>query len=205
MEKSQRTPQMKSERTVQIFMAHQWHFLFQLIILALMATGGLLLLASPAKAQNIVPHTVTYSTFQKDSLFSISIPDYFVETNDLDAEAVLQFKNVFIECYLMVIANPKSKTPQLYLSMMERQFKSELLQRGGSVIQETHKKIGGFESFQKEVEWQVNGEPLVFLVAFIDTPEVVFKIYGWTLAQHRQSLVHFRHTVDSFRLTNPRS
>lgn len=160
----------------------------------------ILLAAFNAKAQVDSFGNVDFVTHQKDSAFSISLPDYLVETNDLNTEAVLQFKNIFNESYLMVMAEAKSKIGLKDMPQLEAQFKSNLLQKGGRFTHETRSKIDQCDSFQKEAEWVVDGEPLVYLVTFIDTPEVLFKIYCWTLASNKENLVHFRKAVDSFQL-----
>jgi hypothetical protein len=172
-----------------------WHIAFGLLVVIVffLSTGK-----AAAQVQSF--NKVDFVTYQKDSLYSISVPDYMVAVNDLNDAASLQFKNIFNETYLIVVAEDKSQTGHAVLEQLEAQFKSNLLQMGGRFTHETRSKIDRCDSFQKEAEWVVDGEPLVYLVTFIDTPEVLFKIYCWTLASNKENLVHFRKAVDSFQL-----
>jgi hypothetical protein len=191
---------MKRTKPVLLPFKFKWRDLAWLIAFSLLALIIHLLSASKAKAQVFSFGNVDFVTHQKDSLFSISLPDYLVETNDLNKEAVLQFKNVFNESYLLIMAEAKSKIELKDMTQLEAQFKSNLLQKGGRFTHETRSKIDQCDSFQKEAEWVLDGEPLVYLITFIDTPEVLFKIYCWTLASNKENVVHFRKAVDSFEL-----
>ncbi|MFM9836696.1 MAG: hypothetical protein ACKVOQ_00450, partial [Cyclobacteriaceae bacterium] len=140
--------------------------------------------------------------YQKDSSFSISIPDYLVEVSDLNAQASLQFKNTFNETYLMVVAEEKLETGHATMDLLEDHFKSNLLQKGGLLTKETECKVNNFQSVQNEVEWMVDGEPMAYVVTFIDTPRTLYKVYCWTLTSNKEYLTHFKQATDSFLVIN---
>jgi hypothetical protein len=161
-------------------------------------------LLSSSKATAQVPSfsKVDFVTYQKDSSFSICIPDYLVEVSDLNAQASLQFKNSFNETYLMVVAEEKSEMGPTNMNQLKDRFKANLLLNGGLLTKEMECKVNNCQSFQNEVEWTVDGEPLVYLITFIDTPNTFYKVYCWTLASNKEYLTHFKQATDSFSVIN---
>jgi hypothetical protein len=195
---------MKRTRPVLVPFKLKWRDFAWLIAFSLLAIVIVLLSTSKTSAQVYSFSHVDYVTHQKDSSFLISLPDYLIETNDLNAEAVLQFKNIFSETYLMVMVESKSEMGNRDMRQLEDHFKSNLLQRGGRLTQESKGKINNYDSFQKEIEWMVDGEPLLYLVTFIDTPDKLFKVYCWTIASNKDCLDHFKRATDSFVLLDKR-
>jgi hypothetical protein len=180
----------------------KWKDFAWLIAFSLLAVIVFLLSSSKATAQVPSFSNVDFVTYQKDSSFSISIPDYLVEVSDLNAQASIQFKNTFNETYLMVVTEEKSETGHANMNQLEDHFKSNLLQKGGLLTKEIECKVNNFQSVQNEVEWMVDGEALAYLITFIDTPQTLYKIYCWTQASHKEYLIHFKQATDSFVVIN---
>jgi hypothetical protein len=101
---------------------------------------------------------------------------------------------------LIVAAEKKMENGHANVWQLVEQFQSNLALQGG-VLKEQHTlKVNQYSSFQGEAEWTVDGNKLVYLVTFIDTPDTLYKIYCWTLASQKEYLSDFRKAVDSFSL-----
>jgi hypothetical protein len=180
----------------------KWKDFVWLIAFGVLVLIVFLLSSSNATAQVPSFSKVDFVTYQKDSSFSISIPDYLVEVNDLNAQASLQFKNTLNETYLMVVTEDKSELGHSNMEQLNGHFKSNLLQQGGLLTKEIECKVNNFQSVQNEVEWIVDGEPMVYLVTFIDTPQTLYKVYCWTLASNKECFAHFKQAIDSFLIVS---
>ncbi len=148
-----------------------------------------------SKAQTLNFENADFTSIQKEK-FSIQIPDYLVETDDLDPRALLQLKNIFNETYLMIV--PEPKTTALGLHQLRSQFEINLFSKGGKIVARKEIKVTGGDAFQYDVVWQVGDETLAYLITFVDTPTTLYKIYGWTLASQKNYLNDFRKSVASF-------
>ena len=180
----------------------KWKDFVWLIAFGLLSTIVFLLSYSKATAQVPSFSKVDFVTYQKDSSLSISVPDYLVEVSDLNAQALLQFKNTFNETYLMVVAEEKSERGHANMEQLEGHFKSNLLKKGGLLTKEIECKVNNFQSVQNEVEWTIDGEPLAYLVTLIDTPNTIYKVYCWTLAYNKEYLAHLKQATNSFLLVD---
>lgn len=180
----------------------KWRDFVWLIAFGVLALMVFLLSSLKANAQIPSFSKVDFVTYQKDSSFSISIPDYLVEVNDLNAQASLQFKNTLNETYLMVVTEDKSELGHSNMEQLNGHFKSNLLQQGGLLTKEIECKVNNFQSVQNEVEWMVDGEPMVYLVTFIDTSQTLYKVYCWTLASNKECFAHFKQAIDSFLIVS---
>jgi hypothetical protein len=176
----------------------KWRDFAWLIAFGLLAVIIFLVSSSKANAQMHSQSKVDFVTYQADSSFSISIPDYLVQVNDLHPQALLQFKNIFNETYLMVVAEGKSEAQHSNVEQLEEHFKANLLFNGGLLTNQVELNIHNCKSFQNEAEWTVNGEPLAYLITFIETPYTLYKIYCWTLASQKDYLNHFKQASNSF-------
>lgn len=142
-----------------------------------------------------------FVTYQKDSTFTINVPDYLVEVSDLSPDASLQFKNMFNETYLIVVPEAKTAEGHLNLQQLNDDFKYNLFLKGGSIINSQEFKIENYPAIQSTAQWTLAEETLQYLVTFIDTPQVLYKIYCWTLASQKEYLNDFITTSNSFALT----
>jgi hypothetical protein len=175
----------------------------RLVIFATILLTLIIFAPSKASAQKIILTNTLFVTYQKDSAFSIRVPDYLVEVSDLSADASLQFKNIFNETYLMVVPEVKTAEGHLNLQQLNDDFKNNLLLKGGSIITSQEFNIGNCEAVQNTAEWTLAEETLEYLVTFIDTPQVLYKIYCWTLASQKEYLNDFMLTSNSFAVLKP--
>ncbi len=176
----------------------KWRDFAWLITFGLLAVIIFLLSSSKANAQVPSQSKVDFVTYRSDSSFSISIPDYLVQVNDLSSQATLQFKNIFNKSYLMVVVEDKSETQHDNVEQLEEHFKANLLFNGGLLTSQVELSIDHCKSFQNEAEWTVEGESLAYLITFIETPHTLYKIYCWTLASQKDYLNHFKQASNSF-------
>ena len=166
-----------------------------LLILGLFSLSIFGVLPLTSKAQTPHFEKVDFTSIQKEK-FTLQIPDYLVETDDLDPRALLQMKNILNETYLMVVPEPKTHT--LGLQQLRAQFEANLFSKGGAIDDRREMKIKNEDAFQYEVVWRVGDETLAYLITFVDTPTTLYKIYGWTLASQKNYLNDFRKSVASF-------
>lgn len=138
------------------------------------------------------PDFVDYHT----KSFSVQVPDYLVQVNDLSDDALLQMKNIFNETYLIVA--PEQKTETLGLEELSNRFEAKLSNYRAVITSVEKIKIGSSRAVQYAVKWTVDEVPLVYLITFVETPKTIFKIYGWTLASQTYLLDHFKKTAASF-------
>jgi hypothetical protein len=175
----------------------------RLIIFAIILLTLIILTPSKARGQKNMCANTLFVTYQKDSAFTINVPDYLVEVSDLSADASLQFKNIFNETYLMVVPEVKTAEGHLNLQELNDDFNSNLLLKGGSIVNSQKNNIGNCAALQSVAEWTLAEEPLEYLVTFIDTPLVLYKIYCWTLASQKEYLNDFLQASNSFVLLKP--
>lgn len=176
----------------------KWRDFAWLIAFGLLTVIIFLVSSSKVNAQVPSLSKVDFVTYQVDSSFSISIPDYLVQVNDLHPQATLQFKNIFNETYLMIVAENKSEAQHDNVEQLEEHFKANLLLNGGLLTNQVELTIHHCKSFQNEAEWMVNGKPLAYLVTFIETPHTLYKIYCWTLASQKDYFQDFKKASNSF-------
>jgi hypothetical protein len=168
-------------------------------IYLLLAAGTI----SSALAQVFQADSVAFSLHQKKDLFSIEVPDYLVEVDDLTADAALQLKNDFNATYLMVLYEPKSAGKHATLHHLAHHFKSHLLEQGGLQVSAVDLLISGCNAYQSVVELSVDEVALVYLATFLETETAYFKIYAWTLASQHAYLDNFREAARSFVPAQP--
>lgn len=172
------------------------------VLFVVLVSAILSCLTSSVEAQVLV-HDRTEFILVTDSTLSMLIPDYLVQVDDLSPDAILQFKNIYSETYLMVIPEEKSSNGHLGLRQLDDHFKTNLLLRGALLLSSQAPQIGLWCTIQHEVEWEVEDESLIYLVTFIETPTILYKIYGWTLRSQREYLADFRKATNSFSLQSP--
>jgi hypothetical protein len=143
------------------------------------------------------PDFVTYV----DSTFSIHVPDYMVEVPSKDSSTV-QFQNVFSDTHLLISAETKQILDPVELSDIQNRFEAMLFQSGGFVTMRQESKINKYACILSEVHWQVEGSPFCYIAVFVDTPETIFKIYGWTIETQQEYLQDFRTAALSFTLNS---
>jgi hypothetical protein len=107
---------------------------------------------------------------------------------------------IFNETYLMVMSEKKSIETHENLQQLEDHFEVNLLLNGGLLLDSKEIKIGNCKAFQNEANWTVDGEPLVYLVTFIETHDTIFKIYCWTLISQKEYIEDFRKVANSFSI-----
>jgi hypothetical protein len=139
------------------------------------------------------PDFVTYI----DSAFSIHVPDYMVEVPSEDSSTV-QFQNTFNDTHLLISTETKQILDPIQLSDIQNRFEAMLIQRGGVVTMRQESKINRYPCILSEVHWQLEGSPLCYIAVFVDTPEAIFKIYGWTIETQQEYLEDFRTAALSF-------
>jgi hypothetical protein len=174
----------------------------RLLIFILIFVSILIFSRSKASAQQVTFSDTYFTTHQKDSSFTIKVPDYLVEVSDLCTDASFQFKNIFNETYMIIVPETKTVEGHHDLDQLNTDFESNLLLKGGFINSSKKVSIGNCAAIQNIAEWSVEGKTLAYVITFIDTPEVLYKIYCWTLASQKEYVDDFIKTSNSFALKN---
>jgi len=182
---------MKNNSYIQIFAAHRGAGRKVILAALLAATTGSMM------SQSLKFDSAEFTVYQKTA-FSIQVPDYLVEVTDMSEQADLQMKNVFNETYLLIVAEPKATA--VSLPALQHKFETNLAAHQGLVMARKDLRIDGRRAFQLDVVWQVQGNDLAYLVTFVDAPDVIYKIYFWTLGTQRNLLQDFRKSVSTFAI-----
>jgi|GEM_PF-3034479 len=140
-----------------------------------------------------------FASFSKAD-FSVQVPDYLIEVDDLSKAAELQFKNIFSETYLLIASEEIETTGHgEQLLVMQSLYEAKLQEKGAVLDASRWLTINKHPALQCEVSYVVDGRMLNYLVTFIETPNKLFKIYNWTLAENKTYYsADFRKTALSF-------
>lgn len=159
-----------------------------------------------------------YSTFKehKTRKISIEIRDDLKETEDLNDEAILQFKNEFKELYLIVLEDPKVDVAQYFPEIINEKNPKKRIERYADILAEnyetnldlqnhsgyTHKIINGLNAIEmtfNAVESE-NDVTIFYYVTFIETDSHFYQILTWTLFNKKtDALESMKKMVNSFK------
>lgn len=165
----------------------------------------ILVVAANTPAQELTFQKTDFYIYQSAGSFSLQIPDYLIEVDDISANATVQFKNIYNQTYLMVVVEQRSNEGNLGLHELEESFESNLLSKGGRLLRKELTSVDKLQAFQHEVVWAPEGaESFAYLITFVETQDCLFKIYSWTPASQQHYLDDFKTIAASFTiLKNP--
>lgn len=159
------------------------------------------------------------SDFRKESalgLYEISVPDYMKSTTGLNADASMQFQNIFKETYLAIIEEPKqdfidtfeelgeydsSKSPAMNYQEIQMSYFTE----GMSVNKLTdpkNMKLNGLDAEQVELSGRVPGIDfdIFYLMTFAEGEDTLYMIMEWTLKSREDDYKEtFEYMATTFR------
>jgi hypothetical protein len=160
---------------------------------------------------------VKFNEVKVDSLYSMSLPDYLTEGNDLNDEASLQYQNIYKEVYVIVIDEPKqdfidvfkeigeydeAKTP--IDNYAESQMKSieETMEKVTKKSEWSKKKINGNDARVADVagtQAGIEGE-MGFKAAFVEGKENLYMIMTWTFESSKDKYeADMNKMIESFK------
>lgn len=150
--------------------------------------------------------------------YSLDVPEYMTEANDLNAEASLQYQNVIKETYVVVIDEPKDEFIKVFsdlgmydesLSPLENyaQFQSESVVEMMSMVADRtdleFTEVDGLKKASFTVTGTVADVPdlsIYYVLGYVEGATTMYTIMGWTLESRKGRYgVDLEQMVASFK------
>lgn len=139
------------------------------------------------------------------NLYSIEIPEYMEETNELNsnANASLQYKRPSSsrEIYVLVIHDDKTMLGDSTFELKTyADFSLDEIKQSVSDIKVSEYReleINGLKAIQTEVTGKFNGAGIFYLVTIIESKSHFYQMFNWTLEENAE-----RYKPDIFRMIN---
>ncbi|MGV7106626.1 hypothetical protein [Flavobacterium sp. U410] len=153
---------------------------------------------------NSCQNTSTF-TEHKTKNFSIEIRSDLNETNDLNDDAVLQFKNEFEELYLIVLEETKTDVAQYFPEIIEENDPEKRIELYADVLSENYEANFDLENYSGYIPKEINGSSAIemtfnavesknglnvfYYVTFIETDTHFYQILTWTLFNKKAEMI----------------
>ncbi len=131
--------------------------------------------------------------------FSIKIPDYLTETDDLNEDAEMQMQNMFRETYMIVMAESKSdfnfarrildmgsdslsyaeNYMDMQLESMEESFNYKVTKSKMTHV------INGMPAMTVEAGANIDGLNVVYIITTVESDNDIFYATSWTLKDRK--------------------
>ncbi|MAO07639.1 MAG: hypothetical protein CL596_02885 [Alteromonas sp.] len=149
------------------------------------------------------------------SLYEMQVPKYMSSTTGLNADASMQFQNIYKETYLAVIEEPKkdfievfeeigeydeSNSPAANYQTIQMNYFTEGMQIK-SRTDPVRLKINGLNAEQVEVVGRVPDIDfdIYYLMTFIEGSETLYMMMEWTLETKKDDFKNtFKYMANSF-------
>lgn len=164
------------------------------------------------------PEKPEYKTVEIND-FSISIPEYMKETDQLHDDAVLQYMNIYKETYIVILEESKEEFIRVYKDL-EEYNDSILIIRNYALVQKNFLKenikvkeqtelqslkINGMDAEMTELQGMVEGMPVeaAYLMALIEGRDNIYFIMTWTLKDKFEKYKStFEEMIKSFKISS---
>jgi len=165
-------------------------FLVLIITLSIILSCNNLTSSSPENLQQ-----EDFNEVNIDGLYTLSVPKYMKEMNNLNEEASLQYANVFKEAYTVVIHENKDKFINTFkefgeynddLSVVEnyslthQNFFNEIA-TVDKIIPYDITTINDLDAKRIKILAKVDGIDITYVISHIEGKENVYQIMSWTL------------------------
>ncbi len=158
-------------------------------------------------------------TEHKSQNFSIKVRNDLSETDDLNDEAILQFKNEFQELYLIVLEETKTDVSLYFPEILEEEDAKKRVEHYAGILLKNYENSLTLENFSGYMPKVINGsnaieitfnaiEPeskinVFYYVTFIETQNHFFQILTWTLFdKKKECLDSMEKMINSFKSKN---
>lgn len=142
-----------------------------------------------------------FETVRVKGMYSLDLPDFLTETDDLNDEASLQYQNPFREFYAIVIDEPKTElikaleVNSLYdYYSADLEGYSQLLLDGienaaemNDIPEFTDTKINGLKARTIGLEGVTDGISIYWKIAYIEGNNNYYQVLAWTLSEKRET------------------
>ncbi|AWM13755.1 hypothetical protein DI487_07700 [Flavobacterium sediminis] len=158
-------------------------------------------------------------TEHKSQNFSIKVRDDLSETDALNDEAILQFKNEFQELYLIVLEEPKTDVSLYFPEIREENDADERIKLYADILLKNYENSLTLTNFSGYIPVTINGSNAIemtfnavdpeskinvfYYVTFIETQNHFFQILTWTLFDSKKEhLDSMEKMIRSFKSRN---
>lgn len=172
---------------------------------------------SNGNKQNNALLNTDFELIRVNNQYSIELPTFMKESNDLNIEASLQYQNIFKETYVIVIDESKEEFKSVFEDLGEyndalsaaKNYKEIQLQFLDeevviSNIDEVESStINGLPFEITEVDATVDGIDVGYTIAFVEGVNNVYMIMAWTVQnRHERYSDLFNKIVKSFKVSS---
>jgi len=157
----------------------------------------------------------SYKQVDVNGLYSLSIPDYMKEMNNLNEEATLQYANIYKEAYTIVIHENKEEFVSYFKELNEYDDSKAMIENYGitqkKFFEESMQidnvedyglvKIKNYPARQIKIKGSIDDQKIGYVITFIEGDENIFMIMNWTLLDRLNKYENTFETIsNSFKL-----
>src|SRR5690606_24671192 len=122
-----------------------------------------------------------YKTIQEKNIYEIDVAGYLTKTRDMWSVPSLQYHNRFRTVYLIVVDKLKSTTNNKSFEEFNqdvlKDFKTQF--PGMTIIPSTDSLINGHRAIVHEMEAEMDGEKVWYLLAVLEGKERYYQVCSW--------------------------
>ena len=159
---------------------------------------------------------VKYDTYTYEDKFQIDAPEFMIQTDDLLAEAPLQFENTSKEMYTLVINEDKGMLESVFFVVPEIDKSKPLIEQYCTMqtistrdLMEIEEEsgpekatIGGLEARIMEYEGYPEGLDFdtYYYIAIIEGEDAIYKVTSWCMGEDKSvNRPIFKQMAESFK------
>lgn len=160
---------------------------------------------------------ISFNPVSINNEYEVSVPDYMTPAKDLNAEASLQYQNIYKETYVIIIDESKEDFVNAFqelgeydnsMSTIENYRKTQLLflMEGINLKKQTKPKsltINGLDAEYVELDGIPEGLDLdiAYFFTFIEGQDKLYMVMAWTLGDRKMKYKSmFEQLSQSFKL-----
>ena len=168
------------------------------------------------ESKGFLKDSVQYNKVEAIDKFSVMIPNDLQKTEDLNSDAILQYKNIYTEAYFILIEEPKKDFVKIFKSINEydetksvitnyQQIQIESFTEGMVVSNKSEPlpiMLDQLMAEQVELSGFVDGigQNIYYLITFIEGKESLYMMMQWTLKEKEAVLSEiYKTTANSFK------
>ncbi len=145
--------------------------------------------------------------------YTISIPDYLQPCADIHPDASLQYQNIEMDIYAIVIDEKKETMENYDLDYdIETYYKTIALQpfsekiQNGKISPPGTQTINGHKALTADISGKIDNNDVFYRLALIETTNAFYQLLIWTRADNKEKYMNdFNQTIESFKEILPPS
>jgi len=137
----------------------------------------------------------SYNTITVDSLYTLDVPKYMKQMNNLHPDASLRYANIYKEAYTVVIHENKEEFITVFKEVEEYNDEISPVENYTIVQKKMFKEtidnlrvqdygllqINNYPARQIKISGTVDGLKIIYLIAFVEGADNIYMIMNWTL------------------------